>query len=150
MEKEGITFMARCKGWEAVKKASIDETTTNQEIAFALSGMQETMDRKAYEFLGLKTGMMDEYALSLAKGRKKAWGSLGEIFSNLKPAEISAKLKEACPDPKLLPVAETYLLSSLLKALGFDTNPNRVLLSKIYPELKIAKPRGNFGKKKKE
>jgi len=145
-----ISLMARCRDWEVVRKASVNETTTPQEIAFAIAGIKGALDRKTYDFLGLKTGLIDEYAATLSKGRRKSWGAVGEIFSSLKPGEISAQLKAACPDEKLLPVAEAYLLHALLSSIGFDVEPSQAILSKIYPELKIAKPRGNFkGKKKK-
>ncbi|MEM3060338.1 MAG: DUF2666 family protein [Candidatus Anstonellales archaeon] len=146
--KESISLMARCRGWEVIKKASIDSATTPQEIAFTLSGMQESLDRKAYDFLGINTNLIDQYSQSLAKGKKKSLKGLGEVLSTLEPSEISFQLKAACPEEKLLDVAKTYFIRSLVKAFGFDTLPNRELLSKIYPELKIPKPRGNFSGKK--
>ena len=149
MAEENVSFCAKYKEWLVIKKMGIDETTTPQEVAGTLASINATLVRKSFDFLKINTSIIDEYSSSLVKGKRKAWGNIGEIFSSLKPAEISTKLKEACPEEKLLPVAEAYFLRSLLSAMGFELQPTTEMLSHIYPELKIAKPRGNFGKQKK-
>jgi len=55
----------------------------------------------------------------------------------------------ACATAEHYPLAEQYFVSKIIQAIGYCTYPDLEVLQKIYPHLKISKPRGNFGKKKK-
>jgi len=144
-----IAFAARYGEWISIKKMSIDETTAKPEIVAMLAGIRESIDRKAFTLLGVDTEKIDAYATSLAKGKRKAYGSLSEIVSSVKPAELKQMLASSVPEERLIPVAESYFIKRLLASLGFDFELSIPLLKKIYPELKIPMPKGNFGKKKK-
>jgi hypothetical protein len=149
MSDEGeITFAARYKDWMVIKKMAIDERSTPQEIAATLASIEATMSRKSYEFTGVNLSAVDAIADKLVVGKRKSFASLSEALSSLKPTELKTELLTACPTPAHLPIAENYLLKTLLDKLGFKTNLDLETISSVFPEIKVPKPRGNFGKKK--
>ena len=149
MEEGEVIFTARYKTWMTVKKLSIDEKTTPQEVAAALASAEATMSRKSYEFTGINQSAIEAMAERLAKGKRKSFVSLSEALAALKPTELKTELLTACPTPAHLPIAENYLVKCMLDNMGFKTNLDMETLSQVYPEIKVTKPRGNFGKKKK-
>jgi Protein of unknown function (DUF2666) len=143
-----VAFTARYKEWMVIKKTSIDEKTTPQEVAASLASIEATLSRKSYEFTGINQGAIEAMAERLVKGKRKSFVSLSEALSALRPSELKTELLTACPSEKHLPIAENYLLKVMLDLLGFRTNLDTETLSHTFPEIKVAKPRGNFGKKK--
>ena len=143
-----VIFTARYKDWMVIKKLLIEENTSPQEVAAILAGIEETISRKSYEFTGINQSAVEQIAQKLTKGKRKSFTSLSEALSSLKPTELKNELLAACPTPAHLPIAENYLLKCMLDNSGFKTNLDRQILSKTFPEIKVPKPRGNFGKKK--
>ncbi len=150
MEEGEVVFTARYRDWMVIKKLSINEKTTPQEVAATLASIEATISRKSYDFTGINREEIDAMAEKLAAGKRKSFVSLSEALSSLKPTELKAQLLPACPTPAHLPIAENYLVKCLLDKLGFKTNLDLETLSKTFPEIKVSKPRGNFGKKKKQ
>ena len=148
MEDESVVFTARYKEWMVIKKLSIDQTTTPQEVSAALASMEATISRKSYEFTGINQEAIEAIAAKLGAGKRKSYVSLSEALSALKPTELKAQLLTACPTPAHLPIAENYFVKCLIDNLGFKTNLDTATLSGTFPEIKVTKPRGNFGKKK--
>jgi len=146
--QDEIVFTAKYKDWMVVKKLLIEEKTTPQEVAAALASVEANISRKSYEYTGINREAIDAIAEKLAAGKRKSFASLSEALSSLKPTALKAELLAACPTPKHLPIAENYLVKSLLDKLGFQTNLDLETLSGTFPEIKVPKPRGNFGKKK--
>ena len=144
-----VSFMAKFKDWIAIKKMSVGEKTRPEEIAALLGGITATIDRKTFELVGVKTDIIDPYVDSLTKGKRKSYGVLAEILSGLKPGELKSKLIEASDENKY-PLAESYFLRRILVTLGYSAWLDLENLQKAFPELKIPKPRGNFGGKKKK
>ncbi len=143
-----VAFTARYKDWMVIKKLSIDEKTTPQEVSAALASIEATLSRKSYQFSGINQSAIEAIAGKLVKGKRKSFISLAEALSSLKPTEIKDELRAACPTDKHLGIAENYLLKCMLDQMGFKTNLDGETLQEAYPEIKVAKPRGNFGKKK--
>jgi len=144
-----VVFTARYKDWMVVKKLLIVDTTTPQEVSAILASTESTLTRKSYQFTGINQSAIEAMAERLVKGKRKSFVSLAEALSQLKPTELKNELLAACPTPKHLPIAENYLLKVMLDLMGFKTNLDGETLSEAFPEIKVAKPRGNFGKKKK-
>ena len=148
MTEDGeISFFARCKGWESVKKRAISDDTEPQEIVATLTSISDAAARKAFDFSGIDKAVIEEYAAQLTKGKRKAYSNVAEIFGQLKPGEIKAKLLTACKEEKLLPVAEVYFMRSVLGALGFSTAMTPSTIAEVWPDMKIPKPRGRKPKK---
>lgn len=141
-----ISFVAKYKDWIVVKKKSIDEETKNEEIIATLSSISDTTTKKAFDFSGINKTAIESYVSEITKGKRKGFGTLAEIFSQLKQNEVKERLVGACGEEKFLPIAEAYFLKSILSSLGYFTSINSEILRKIYPELKIPKPRGRMKK----
>ena len=144
---DGISFFGKYKDWVSINKTNIDENTSVPEVVNALARISETTSKKAFEIAGVDLNAVDELTTQLTKGKRKAYGSVAAVFNEMKPTEITEKLKKACKEEKLLPIAETYFLRSVLQKLGFNVDITREMLQEIYPEMKLPKPRGRFGKK---
>ena len=144
-----VVFTARYKDWMVVKKLSIEDNTTPQEVSAILASVEATLSRKSYSFTGLNMEAIEAFATRLTGGKRKSYVSLSEALSSLKPTELKTELLVACPTPAHLPIAENYLLKCMLDNFGFKTNLDTETLSQTFPEIKVTKPRGNFGKKKK-
>lgn len=149
MEEGEVIFTARYRGWMVVKKLSIDEKISPQEVAAALASIEATISRKSYEFTGINREAIEALAGKMAAGKRKSFVSLADALTAAKPAELKGQLLAACPTPAHLPIAENYFAKCLIDNVGFRTNLDTETLSGTFPEIKVAKPRGNFGKKKK-
>lgn len=141
-----ILFSAKCGDWVVVKKTTIDEKTTKPEIVYMLTSISETIGRKGFEFSGIDVAAIDALAGQAAKGRRKGFGSIAEVFGSLKTAEIKAALLAAAREEIKYPIAEAYFVRKVMENLGYSFMPSREVLQAIYPELKIPKPRGRFKK----
>jgi len=148
MEGEEVIFTANYRGWMVVKKLSVDEKITPQEVAATLASIEATISRKSYEFTGISREAIEAMAEKMAAGKRKSFVSLSEALSALKPTELKAQLLTTCPTPAHLPIAENYFVKCLIDKLGFQTNLDLGTLAGTFPEIKVPKPRGNFGKKK--
>jgi len=97
---------------------------------------------------------MDEIAFSAKykdwisiKKMGKGYSSLAEIFGGIKQGEVREILLSASSE-QLLPIAEAYFMRKLITGVGYELETGTEMLSKIYPELKLPKPKGRFGKGK--
>jgi len=149
LPEDGISFSAKFGEWIAIKKMSIDESTKPEEVAAILASITATIDRKSFEFAGINTGAIDAYADGLTKGKRKGFGTLAEIFGALKQGEVRQKLVEAGGEEKYA-LAEAYFIRKILSNLGQHAWIDLETLQKVFPEIKIQKPRGNFGGKRKQ
>lgn len=142
-----VAFFAKYKEWISIKKMEIDEKTTAPEVVHMLSGIRESISRKAFELSGIDEGKIDSYVSNLVKGKRKGYSNLAEIFAGIKQNELKEALLSASSE-QLLPVAEAYFMRKLLAELGYGVDVGTEMLSRMYPELKLPKPKGRFGKKK--
>lgn len=141
-------FAARHKDWLVVKKLLILDNTQPEEIAITLASIDKTMVRKAYEYTGIDTSVVEAYVMTVAK-KGRTFANLSEIFKKLQPGTVKAALMPACPKPELYPFAESYFVKRLMEEVGFSPCLEPETIGKVFPHVKVAKPRGNFGKKKK-
>ncbi len=148
--QEEIVFTARYRDWIVIKKLLVDPSTKPEEVVAALTSVNNTIVRKTFDFLGIDREMIEAYAQNACKGKRKGFSSLAEVVGSLKSSEVKAELAKACPDPKLIPFAENYLLRSILDSLKMNAEIDLDTLAGVYPNVKVTKPRGNFGKKKKK
>jgi hypothetical protein len=142
-----IAFAAKYKEWISIKKMDIDEKTTPPEVVHMLSGVVESVRRKAFELSGIDEGKIDAYVLGLIKGKRKGYSTLSEIFGSMKQNEVREAFLSGSSE-QLLPIAEAYFMRKLLTSLGYELETSEEMLPKIYPELKLPRPKGRFGKKK--
>lgn len=145
---DSIEFSAKWKEWVVIKRMTIREDTKPEEIVFNLASIRQTVDRKAFELLGIRTELLDEYATRVAAGKRKSFKDMAEAVQSLSSAEAKDLVEKSCAEkPELGEVARTYLFRKVIQALGFDFDVNQEMLSKVYPNLKLPKPRGRKAKK---
>ena len=146
-ESDSIDFMAKYGNWIAIKKMSIKSDTKPEEVAFHLAAIRQTIDRKAFEVLGIDTAALDAYAAKLTGSSRKSYSNLSNAIQQLGSAESKAAIESATKGkPELEPVASIYLFRKVVQNIGFDFDVNQEMLSKAYPELKIPKPLGRHKK----
>lgn len=149
-KEEGITFSAKFGDWVAIKKMTIDKLSKNPEIAYMLSGVNETATRKGFELLGVSGGPLEAAAAQATRGKRKSFGALLESLENLADSTLEDRLRQgAAQKGSKTSLERAFLARSLLKALSYDVVPDSDTLQKVYPELKFPKPKGRFGKAKK-
>ncbi len=142
-ESDSIEFLAKYKGWLAVKKIQIKEDTKPEEIALQLSSIRQSVDRKSFEILGIDTIALDAYATQLTTGARKSYGSLAEVVQKLGTGEAKEVAKNSTKGrPELVDIATTYLFRRTVQGLAFDFDVNPEILQKAFPNLKVPKPPG--------
>lgn len=147
-ERDSVDFMVKYKNWVSIKKMSILESTTPEEIAMHLAGIRQAIDRKAFELLGINIKTLDDLANSITSGKRKGWDSLAESLQAInKPEAKSAVESSTNGKEELKNIASTYLFRKIVQNLGYDFDVNQEMLAKAYPNLKIPKP---LGRRKKE
>ena len=142
-ERDSIDFLAKYKEWIAIKKMSISDDTKPEEIAFHLASIRQTIDKKAFEILGIDTKQLDDLANKITGGARKSYKALAEAIASLGDQEARDIVAKACNGKEeLQEVANAYLLRKVVQNLGFDFDVNQEMLAKVYPQLKIPKPLG--------
>ncbi|MGC9132190.1 MAG: DUF2666 family protein [Candidatus Micrarchaeia archaeon] len=148
-KEEEISFIANYKNWIVVKRMVIDKSTTPQEIASILASIRSSIDRKAFDFSGIKKEFIDSYVEKIANGKRATLNDLKKALEEIKTKELNEALEKASSENVLLKdVAKAYFLSCLLDKLGLEHYLSNEALSKAYPELKVPKPRGRLPKQK--
>jgi len=144
---DGIAFSAKYGDWISIKKMSIDGKVPAYEVAAMLASIRETVDKKAFQLAGVKTDLVEARAAALAKGRRKALGSLAELFSSMNAGDMQAFFATAVAEPKNANFAEACFFKALSSAIGFDFEVRLETLKKIHPDLKTPMPKGRKPKK---
>ncbi|MGC9037197.1 MAG: DUF2666 family protein, partial [Candidatus Micrarchaeia archaeon] len=107
---ESIEFYARYKNWVAVKKITIRDDTKPEEIVAQIASIRQSIDRKAFEILGIDTQALDAYAASLTKDMRKSYSNLARAIENLGKQEAKEQISKATGGkPELEEIAATYL-----------------------------------------
>jgi len=150
MELDQIVFIAKNKEWISVKKLLIDQHVKNEDVSLILSQIQKTINSRSFEYAGIDVQKVEEMAGEYCAGAKKNMASLSEIFAKVRGATLKEQLLLACKAPEQYPIAEFCFVKSVVERIGYGTYPTPEILQKVYPNLKVAKPRGNYGKKKKK
>ncbi|MGC8628830.1 MAG: DUF2666 family protein [Candidatus Micrarchaeia archaeon] len=142
-DSESIEFYAKYKNWVAVKKITIRDDTKPEEIAMQIASIRQSIDRKAFEILGINTALLDAFAAELTKNMRKSYANLAQALQNLGKQEAKDQISKATNGkPELEDVASAYLLRKVVQNLQFDFDVNQELLEKAYPYLKMPKPPG--------
>ena len=151
LQSDGVVFMAKYNGWVSVKKMSIDKNTKPEEVAANLSSIRMATDRKAAQILGIDTELLETYATNMIGTMRKSAANLEKITNALDDAEALKEIENSCKGNKSLSeAAKTYLFSTMLNKLKLDLEVSPDTLMDMFPGLKIPKPRGNFGGKRKK
>ncbi|MEM3781550.1 MAG: DUF2666 family protein [Candidatus Micrarchaeaceae archaeon] len=142
-DSESIELYAKYKNWLAVKKITVYEDTKPEEVAAQLAAIRQSIDKKAFEILGVNTAALDSYASSVTQGMRKSYSSLSKAIESLGKQEAKEQVAKAVAGkPELEEVASTYLFRKVVQNLSFDFDVTQEMLEKAYPYLKLPKPPG--------
>ncbi|MEW5955506.1 MAG: hypothetical protein AB1626_03140 [Candidatus Micrarchaeota archaeon] len=128
--KKEVRLAVNTAEWKAVKKVATDGSAADKEIAAALAGIHDTLKRKQAEL----TPALSALAEKLGEPRK----SMAALIAALPlAAQAPTEFKR-----------EAY--ETVMAACGYPPFIDVETVGGAWPELKIPKPRGNYGGKKKK
>lgn len=140
-----VRFAANTQGWTAVKKVDLTKAE-DKEVLFALAGIFSTLNRK-----------LPDFAAENAEGFENFVSSFLNSFPVRKSfAKLPVLLNEALKnESKISQFGSSVSLKELFflrcfEHAGFPPFISLDAIAGVYPELKVPKPRGNFGGKKKK
>jgi len=108
-----------------------------------VAGIRQSIDRKAFELLGIDTQALDAYAASLTKDMRKSYSNLAKVIESLGKQEAKEQVSKATGGKaELEEIAATYLFRKVVQNLAFDFDVTQDMLEKAYPYLKMPKPPG--------
>ncbi len=144
---DSIEFAAKYGQWVAIKRMSITGDTKPEEVVFNLAAIRQSLDRKSFEFLGINVAILDAYATTVTGEGRKSISNLVQAIQAIASKEAKSAVDQAVNGkPELTEIANVYLLRKIAQNLKYDFDVNTDLLTKIYPNLKLPKPRGRKAK----
>ncbi len=149
-DKKEVRLVANSPEWMVVKRANLSEWK-KPEILSAIIGMLSTVLRKEAEY-SCKAGLdFEAEAQKLFGGffKRKSFGKLGEALTSVSPQAVAETAERLALDKSLALEVERLLYLKAFEYSGYSPCPGPGLLAETYPELKIPKPRGNYGGKKR-
>lgn len=121
-----IALVGHCKNWVAIKKLSVNPKTEDWEVSAILSGINNTIINKAFDFaLGGKESSLDS---KVPSGGKKAYGNIAAALLSLQLGDNQ--------------IENAYLVRKAFEAFGYKPFANPEMLSAEHPEVKGVKVRG--------
>jgi len=147
-----IRLVSNSTEWMVVKKANT-ATVTKPEALSALTGMLSTIVRKEGDVL-CRDGNFEEVSAALFGSffKRKSFGKLCEAISAVPVSKVTevADANATTTDKAFSSELFTLLYLKAFSLSGYSPYPEPDLLAQTYPQLKIPKPRGNFGSRKKK
>lgn len=123
-QKPEVRIASNLSEWQVVKKVDVGRQEP-KEAFMTLANIYHSLHAKYPDF--------SSTSLSPATAGRKSYSALLAAISSLPPAsDFDAE----------------WTAFDLLNAAGFPPVPSTQTIGELFPELKIPKPRGNFGKKK--
>lgn len=142
-----VKFASNYSGWVAIKKCDLTKCQ-DKEVLATLVGIHYTLARKIPELASSDySGLCALADRSLASYPERR--SYARLPALLREAEkLSANAKKFFPTGFELE-ATYFAVTKTLERCGFSPYVVPEVINENFPELKIPKPKGNFGKKKK-
>ena len=135
MEKESgekIQFRAKKGKWFVVKKMDIDENTKDIDVARLLTTINETVQKKIYEFLPFDLKKLEEIADEIyqkKKGRVKE-EDITNALAKLKSPSTTRKLNSITESKEGKEILKIILNNIILERLGIKTRLDTKLIDK--------------------
>ncbi len=144
-----IDFMVKYKDWVSIRRQAFEENAKPEEAAYILSVIRSSIENRYYKILGIDVNMLDEYVLKIPISGK-GYESLGNALSKLEQKEAKDVAQSACSDKRMKKIAESYMVLRLSERANVKPYIDSDELLKIFPELKIYKPKMPKGMKKEK
>ncbi len=151
--KNEVRLAASMKDWMLVKKINLAVASKNEVFA-GLVGIAEACVRKEPYFTCTAPDAFDAYSNRFLSqfSQRKSFGKIADILSKVDEAETKKTLCGICTNQNH--AASTCLMElfylRVFSFCGFSPYVPPALINEAYPALKIPKPRGNYGGKKKK
>ena len=147
LSKGEVRFASSYKGWVVVKKVNLTSTEP-KEVLMGLANMFVSANSKIIEFHSDK-GDFDSFVSSLLESFpvRKSFAKLPALLE--KAVELEGEITKFASG-RNAEVLRQQLFLRCFEHAGFPPFIQTETIGGVYPELKIPKPRGNFGGKKKK
>ena len=135
---EKIQFRAKKGKWFVVKKMDIDENTKDIEVARLLTTINETVQKKIYEFLPFDLKKLEEIADEIyqkKKGRVKE-EDITNALAKLKSPSTTRKLNSITESKEGKEILKIILNNMILERLGIKTRLDTKLIDKYMEKAK--------------
>jgi hypothetical protein len=142
VEKDAIEFFAKFGDWVCIKKVEIKPDTTGPEITRILTSIQNSIDRKKWDFLGkaIDLGSLDAIAAEIVGEKGRVNGDrLSEILAKLNGPGVGKKINELVKGKAAAEVAKTYVTRAVFELLNFRVDMDAKLIEKFVDEQEKAK-----------
>jgi len=138
-----VRFAASTAGWTAVKKVDLSKAK-DKEVLFALAGIFTTLNRKLPDFASDNPEGFENFVSSFLNSFpvRKSFAKLPVLLNEALKNE--QKISQFGSNPDL----RQFFFLRCFEHAGFPPFVSLEAIAGVYPELKVPKPRGNFGKKK--
>ncbi len=148
-QKRVVRFAASTQSWVVVKKVDLDKAEP-KETLFALSGILSSANKKIPEFASSAPAEYDSFVSTLLGSFpvRKSFAKLPILLKEAASREAELA-RFAMPGGRALNALKQCFYLSCFGHAGFTPFVSLDTVAGVYPELKIPKPRGNFGGKKK-
>ncbi len=150
-ERREVRLVANYSGWQAVKKVDVGAAERKEVVAAAAGIFERAKGKLPSALLGLRVGEYEaavEAFLSKYPERK-SFSRLGEILTAA-VSHVPVVNAVAGGDKQLEARLQKLFFYSCFERAGFTPFVSAEVVGRVWPELKIPKPRGNFGAKKKK
>ncbi len=131
-----VDFSVKYNDWVAIKRISIDEKITPEEVVYNLASIESSIDSKIYKFLGIDIDSIDSLAKNIAKQSGTGYKGLPKLASLIDTKQVKDSLSKACKTQVVVPFARSYLLNKSLKYMKLSSNIELPTMLKAFPELK--------------
>ena len=141
MEKENgdfIYFKAKKDKWFVVKKMKITDKTEDIEVSRLLNSIDETINKKVYEYLPFDLKEIEEIADTIyvkKKGRVKE-EDISKALSTLKSPATTRKLNSITDLKEGKAIAKIILTNIILERLGIITKLDTKLIDKYIEKIR--------------
>ncbi|MBI2079706.1 DUF2666 family protein [Candidatus Micrarchaeota archaeon] len=123
-----MVFVGKYKNWIAIKKLSIDKTTKDWEVSGLLSGINNTIINKAFDFAGVDRTKLDSIIAKICTGKRKSYNNAADALKSL---QLTSNQKD-----------DAYLICKTLETLGYKPYSSPEMLTGAHPEIKPPKVKG--------
>ncbi|ASI14045.1 DUF2666 superfamily protein [Candidatus Mancarchaeum acidiphilum] len=131
-----IDFSVKYNDWVAIKRLSIDDKVTPEEVVYNLASIESSIDSKVYKFLGIDINSIDSLAKNLAKQSGSGYKGLPKLASLIDTKQVKDSLSKACKTQVVVPFAKSYLLDKSLKYMKLSADIELPTMLKAFPDLK--------------
>lgn len=119
--QDSLDFFAKYKDWKSANSLSVQQNTNPKEVARYLASVRESIDKKAFEVLGIKLGILDSYSENITKGMPKGPSQLVVAYQKIGSKDSEVEIGRATSNnDQVKPFAKAYLFRRILENLGIE------------------------------